>query len=39
MKLRSLEDIVVIAAPAVFVVLWSSGFIGTQGGRCPMPSR
>jgi drug/metabolite transporter (DMT)-like permease len=32
MKLRSLEDVVVIAAPAVFVVLWSSGFIGSKAG-------
>ncbi|HET7678748.1 MAG TPA: EamA family transporter [Xanthobacteraceae bacterium] len=32
MKPRSLEDIVVVAAPAVFVVLWSSGFIGTKVG-------
>ncbi len=32
MKLRSLEDLAVFAAPAVFVVLWSSGFIGTKAG-------
>jgi drug/metabolite transporter (DMT)-like permease len=32
MKPRSLEDVVVIAAPALFVVLWSSGFIGTKAG-------
>jgi drug/metabolite transporter (DMT)-like permease len=32
MKPRSLEHLVVIAAPAVFVVLWSSGFIGTKAG-------
>ena len=32
MKLRSLEDVVVIAAPAVFVVLWSSGLIGSKAG-------
>jgi drug/metabolite transporter (DMT)-like permease len=32
MKPRSFEDIVVVAAPAVFVVLWSSGFIGTKTG-------
>jgi len=32
MKLRSLEHVVVIAAPAVFVVLWSSGFIGSKAG-------
>ena len=32
MKPRSPEDIVVIAAPALFVVLWSSGFIGTKVG-------
>ena len=32
MKPRSLEDVVVIAAPAVFVVLWSSGFIGSKAG-------
>lgn len=29
---RSPEDLLVIAAPAVFVVLWSSGFIGTKAG-------
>ena len=32
MKPRSVEDVVVIAAPAVFVVLWSSGFIGSKAG-------
>jgi drug/metabolite transporter (DMT)-like permease len=32
MKPRSLEDLAVFAAPAVFVVLWSSGFIGTKLG-------
>jgi drug/metabolite transporter (DMT)-like permease len=32
MKPRSLEDLAVFAAPAVFVVLWSSGFIGTKFG-------
>jgi drug/metabolite transporter (DMT)-like permease len=32
MKPRSFEDVLVIAAPAVFVVLWSSGFIGTKTG-------
>lgn len=32
MKNRSLEDLIVIAAPAVFVVLWSSGFIGSKAG-------
>jgi drug/metabolite transporter (DMT)-like permease len=32
MKPRSLEDIAVFAAPGVFVVLWSSGFIGTKLG-------
>ena len=26
------------AAPAIFVLLWSTGFIGTKYG-CPMPSR
>jgi drug/metabolite transporter (DMT)-like permease len=32
MKPRSPEDLVVIVAPALFVVLWSSGFIGTKVG-------
>lgn len=32
MKPRSLEDVVVVAAPALFVVLWSSGFIGSKAG-------
>lgn len=32
MQKRSPEDLLVIAAPAVFVVLWSSGFIGTKIG-------
>jgi drug/metabolite transporter (DMT)-like permease len=32
MKPRTLEDLAVFAAPAVFVVLWSSGFIGTKLG-------
>ncbi len=32
MKPRTLEDITVFAAPALFVVLWSSGFIGTKSG-------
>jgi drug/metabolite transporter (DMT)-like permease len=32
MQNRSLEDWLVIAAPALFVVLWSSGFIGTKTG-------
>jgi drug/metabolite transporter (DMT)-like permease len=32
MQKRSPEDLLVIAAPAVFVVLWSSGFIGTKTG-------
>jgi drug/metabolite transporter (DMT)-like permease len=32
MKPRSFEDMLVVAAPAVFVVLWSSGFIGTKTG-------
>jgi drug/metabolite transporter (DMT)-like permease len=32
MPKRSPEDILVIAAPAVFVVLWSSGFIGSKAG-------
>lgn len=32
MKARSFEDILVMAAPALFVVLWSSGFIGTKTG-------
>jgi drug/metabolite transporter (DMT)-like permease len=29
---RSLEDLAVAAAPAVFVVLWASGFIGAKFG-------
>lgn len=29
---RSLENLVIVAAPAVFVVLWSSGFIGSKTG-------
>ncbi len=29
---RSLENLLVVAAPAVFVVLWSSGFIGSKTG-------
>jgi drug/metabolite transporter (DMT)-like permease len=32
MKPRSLADLAVFAAPAVFVVLWSSGFNGTKLG-------
>ena len=32
MKPRSVEDILVVTAPALFVVLWSSGFIGTKAG-------
>ncbi len=32
MRNRSLEDLLIIAAPAVFVVLWSSGFIGSKAG-------
>lgn len=32
MKTRSPEDILLVAAPAVFVVLWSSGFMGTKAG-------
>jgi drug/metabolite transporter (DMT)-like permease len=32
MKSRSLEDVLVVTAPALFVVLWSSGFIGTKIG-------
>jgi drug/metabolite transporter (DMT)-like permease len=32
MKSRSPEDILVVTAPALFVVLWSSGFIGTKTG-------
>lgn len=32
MKPRSLEDVAVFAAPALFVVLWSSGFVGTKFG-------
>jgi drug/metabolite transporter (DMT)-like permease len=32
MQKRSPEDLLVIMAPAVFVVLWSSGFIGTKTG-------
>ena len=32
MQKRSPEDLLVVAAPAVFVVLWSSGFIGTKTG-------
>jgi len=29
---RSIEDFAVVAAPAVFVVLWASGFIGAKFG-------
>jgi len=29
---RSIEDVAVFAAPAVFVLLWSSGFIGAKFG-------
>src|SRR5438445_12232063 len=32
MRPRSLEDTAVFAAPVLFVVLWSSGFIGTKSG-------
>jgi drug/metabolite transporter (DMT)-like permease len=32
MKPRSLEDFAVFAAPGLFVVLWSSGFIGAKFG-------
>ncbi len=32
MKNRSIEDFLIIAAPAIFVVLWSSGFIGSKAG-------
>jgi drug/metabolite transporter (DMT)-like permease len=32
MKPRSLEYVAILAAPAVFVVLWSSGFIGSKAG-------
>ena len=32
MKPRTLEDFAVFAAPGVFVVLWSSGFIGAKFG-------
>ncbi len=32
MKLRSFEDVLIVTAPALFVVLWSSGFIGTKAG-------
>jgi drug/metabolite transporter (DMT)-like permease len=32
MKPRSFEDVLVRAAPAVFVVLWSSGFIASKAG-------
>jgi drug/metabolite transporter (DMT)-like permease len=32
MQKHSSEDILVVAAPAVFVVLWSSGFIGSKAG-------
>jgi drug/metabolite transporter (DMT)-like permease len=32
MKSRSFEDVLVVAAPAVFVVLWSSGFIASKAG-------
>jgi drug/metabolite transporter (DMT)-like permease len=32
MKSRSFEDVLVIAAPVVFVVLWSSGFIASKAG-------
>src|SRR4051812_48376730 len=31
-KKRSPEDWLIVAAPVVFVVLWSSGFIGTKTG-------
>ena len=29
---RRLQDLVVFAAPAVFVVLWATGFIGAKFG-------
>ena len=29
---RTLEDLAVFAAPAVFVLLWASGFIGAKLG-------
>jgi drug/metabolite transporter (DMT)-like permease len=32
MQKRSPQDLLVLAAPFVFVVLWSSGFIGTKTG-------
>jgi drug/metabolite transporter (DMT)-like permease len=32
MKPRTFEDVIVIAAPGLFVVLWSSGFIGSKAG-------
>jgi drug/metabolite transporter (DMT)-like permease len=32
MKNRSFENLLIIAAPAVFVALWSSGFIGSKSG-------
>jgi drug/metabolite transporter (DMT)-like permease len=32
MKPRPLADIAIFAAPAVFVLLWSSGFIGSKSG-------
>jgi drug/metabolite transporter (DMT)-like permease len=32
MQKRSSEDFLVLAAPALFVVIWSSGFIGTKIG-------
>jgi drug/metabolite transporter (DMT)-like permease len=32
MQKRSPEDWLVVVAPALFVVLWSSGFIGTKAG-------
>ncbi len=32
MRPRSFEDAVIVVAPALFVVLWSSGFIGTKAG-------
>jgi hypothetical protein len=35
---QTLEDLAIYAAPAVFVVLWASGFIGANWGS-PMRSR
>ena len=32
MKPRSFEDVLIVTAPALFVVLWSSGFIATKAG-------